>query len=153
MSFRRPRSLADVAKLARRDGEWQPRLREFLDFFYSEPSARHKAIAADPPETGDAVADAYLAATAEHLALSYRLSVPDWVHGTRRFLSKAHFAGPEGMKAMLLVESPTAFRRRMLFVGFDPLARPRRRGHKPAPPPWGRARRPPLPNQPFRERG
>ena len=34
--------------------------------------------------------------------------------------------GPENLKAALLVESPVAFRRRMLFVGRDVLDRPRR---------------------------
>jgi hypothetical protein len=31
----------------------------------------------------------------------------------------------ESLKATLLVERPTAFRRRMIFVGADPLYRPR----------------------------
>ena len=35
-------------------------------------------------------------------------------------------AAMESLKATLLVESPTAFRRRMIFVGADPLYRPRR---------------------------
>jgi hypothetical protein len=34
--------------------------------------------------------------------------------------------GLEDLKATLLVESPVAFRRRMLFVGKDVLDRPRR---------------------------
>jgi hypothetical protein len=83
------------------------------------------------------VADAYLAAAAEHLSLKYKLPVPPWVHEPRRFLREAHFAGPDGMKSMLLAESPLAFRRRMIFVGFDPLGRPSRRGRRPQPPPWG----------------
>ena len=51
-----------------------------------------------------------------------------------------HFAGPDGMKAVLFAESPTAFRRRMIFVDYDPLGRPSRRGRKPVPPPWGKVR-------------
>jgi hypothetical protein len=137
VSFRRPKRLKDVARLASKGGEFHARLREFLDHFYSTPAARRAAIAGEPPPTGDAIADAYLAAAAEHLALSYALPVPAWVHGQSRFLSEAHFAGPDGMKAILLAESPTAFRRRMLFVDFDPLSRPRRRGRKPSPPRWG----------------
>lgn len=140
MSFRRPRTLHDVASLVSRGEALQPRLREFLDFFYSTPSARKTAFAKSPRPTGRPLADAYLAAVAEHLALSYRLAVPDWVHEESRFLRQAHFAGPEGMKAVLLAESPTAFRRRMIFVDFDPLRRPRRRGRSPAAPEWGQPR-------------
>ena len=73
------------------------------------------------------VQDAYLAAVAEHLAECWRLRCPDWVHGVRRFLQRPFFAGGlENLKAALLVESPVAFRRRMLFVGRDVLDRPRR---------------------------
>jgi hypothetical protein len=136
MSFRRPRSLADVARLVSDSGELHPRLREFLDFFYSTRAARAAALSREPAPTGDAAADACLAAAAEHLALSYGLPVPEWVHGPNRFLREAHFAGPDGMKAMLLAESPTAFRRPMLFVDFDPLRRPRRRGRAPMAPDW-----------------
>lgn len=35
-------------------------------------------------------------------------------------------SGLESLKATLLVESPTAFRRRLIFVGADPLYRPRK---------------------------
>ena len=140
MSFRRPKSLKEVARLARRGGEFHARLREFLDTFYSVPTTRRAAIAEEPAPTGDAIQDVYLAAAAEHLALSYGLPIPAWVHGSGRFLRDAHFAGPDGMKAILLAESPASFRRRMLFVDFDPLSRPRRRGRKPSPPPWGPSR-------------
>src|SRR6185312_5211923 len=139
MDFRRPRSLAEVAALAEGEGGVYARLREFLDHFYRNPRGRAAMLRDEPAFLGDPVADAYLAAAAEHLALAYRLPVPGWVSDSRRFLHLPHFAGPTGMKAMLLVESPSAFRRRMIFVGYDPLGRPSRRGRAPAPPAWGKA--------------
>lgn len=145
MPFRRPRSLAEVAERARGGENVYSSLREFLDHFYGHTwaqRAERRAMLAQPPApVGDPVADAYLAAAAEHLSLKYKLGVPAWVHHDSRFLHQAHFAGPEGMKAMLLAESPLAFRRRMIFVGFDPLGRPSRRGRRPQPPPWGQVRR------------
>jgi hypothetical protein len=137
MEFRRPRTLAEVVAAAKRDGDVYARLREFLDHFYRHASERREMLREEPPLFEDDVANAYLAATAEHLAIRYRLSIPAWVHDKRRFLHMPHFTGPRGMKAMLLAESPTAFRRRMIFVGYDPLGRPSRRGRQPVPPPWG----------------
>jgi HEPN domain-containing protein len=145
MPFRRPRSLAEVAERARRGEDVYSSLREFLDHFYvhtwTQRAERRAMLAKPPAGLGDPIADAYLAAAAEHLSLKYRLGVPAWVHDPSRFLHQAHFAGPEGMKAMLLAESPLAFRRRMIFVGFDPLGRPLRRGRRPNPPPWGQMKR------------
>jgi hypothetical protein len=138
MPFRRPRTLAEVVQRAEQEVGLYDRVREFLDHFYTESGSRQAALEPEPALTGDAVADAYLAAVAEHLALSYDLEVPAWVHAPERFLHRPHFAGPEGMKAVLLAESPLAFRRRMIFVDYDPLARPRRREPAPVPPPWGR---------------
>jgi len=140
MAFRRPRSLAEVARTAKRDGDVHARLREFLDHFYTHPHERKQMIAEEPALAIDPVANAFLAATAEHLALRYRLPVPRWVLKPERFLHEAHFGGAEGMKAMLLVESPSAFRRRMIFVDYDPLRRPSRRGKQPLPPAWGQRR-------------
>jgi hypothetical protein len=98
-------------------------------------------ITEEPAVLPDEVANAYLAAVAEHLALRYRLPPPGWVLKPERFLHRAHFGGPEGMRAVLLVESPAAFRRRMIFVDHDPLARPSRRGAAPIAPAWSMTKR------------
>lgn len=105
-------------------------LREFLDEFYVEPSKakRQRMLEDEPAPTGNPRADAYLAAVAEHLAFRHGLDVPDWALSETRFLHAPHFpAGLESLKAITLVESPTAFRRRLIFVDRDPLSRPRRR--------------------------
>ena len=125
----RPRSLAEAAQIGRASGEIDASLREFLDEFYSEAGAGRRAImlAEEPPLAANERENAYLAAVAEHLALRDDLPIPAWVNGEARFLKRPFFpAGLESLKATLLVESPSAFRRRMIFVGADPLYRPRR---------------------------
>jgi hypothetical protein len=122
----RPQTLHEVSRrtLAARQ-KFDPALREFLDSFYLLAESRQSAIERQPLPIDD-LHDAYLAAVAEHLALSYRLDVPEWseTHGNR--LKQPFFAGGlESLKALLFVQSPTAFRRRMLFVSKDALSRPR----------------------------
>ncbi len=86
----------------------------------------------DEPELIEDVKDAYLAATAEHLCALFGLAVPAWVECHGRPLKRAFFAGGlESLKAILTVESPSAFRRRLLFVGKDALDRPRRLANPP----------------------
>ena len=126
---RRPRSLWEVATWGRDLGGIDAFLREFLDSFYLEgdPGARAAMLSREPPLVDDDRVNAYLAAAAEHLAFREHLPVPPWAGGKARFLRRPFFpAGLESLKATLLVESPTAFRRRMIFVGGDPLYRPRR---------------------------
>jgi hypothetical protein len=124
----RPRELQEVAARANAGEAFDPLLREFLDEVYSADDASRPAmIAAEPPPVGT-VHDAYLAAVAEHLALRFGLPVPAWTDNPARFLDHPFFAGGmEGMKALLLVESPLAFRRRLIFVSHDALSRPRDR--------------------------
>lgn len=122
---RRPESLREVAERALSGQPFDPVLREFLDEFYTHPRCR-EAMITDEPRSIAALQNAYLAAVAEHLAERWRLRCPDWVNGEQRFLHRPFFSGGlENLKATLLVESPVAFRRRMLFVGADVLSRPR----------------------------
>jgi hypothetical protein len=125
---KRPTSLAEVSQRVLAGHQpFDPALLEFLDEFYSHPSLRHAALLQEPDLIED-VKDAYLAAVAEHLATSFRL-MPVWPDSHGRPLRRAFFAGGlESLKAILTVESPAAFRRRLLFVGKDALDRPRRTG-------------------------
>ena len=128
-SCRRPHSLNEVAQWGSELGDTDGFLREFLDEFYalSDESGRSTMLQDEPPLGGDARTNAYLAAVAEHLSLRNHLPVPPWTANAARFLKRPFFpSGLESLKATLLAESPTAFRRRMIFVGADPLYRPRR---------------------------
>lgn len=125
----RPQSLRQAAIHGLEFGERDAFLREFLDEFYVENDTQRRAamLTDEPPMTEDDRANAYYAAVAEHLAFKYHLPVPAWTLHPVRFLKRPYFpCGLESLKATLLVESPTAFRRRMIFVGADPLYRPRR---------------------------
>jgi len=126
LTFPRPAAL-DVVAVRTLGGEpFDPLLREFLDEFYGANSDMRARAIADAPSRIDLIHDAYLAAVAEHLALRFGQPVPQWVEEPSRFLAKPFFAGGlESLKAILLVESPLAFRRRQIFVSANALSRPR----------------------------
>ena len=121
-----PGTLCEVARRVNRgEQQFDTAVLEFLDSFYANPELRLSAIEVRP-ELIDALRDAYLAAVAEHLAKSYRLPVPEWTETQGNDLHEPFFAGGlETLKGILVAESPTAFRRRLLFVSKDALSRPR----------------------------
>ena len=124
----RPQTLHDIARRASNGSrEFDACVREFLDEWQTMPiEQKITALRAEPEGLGG-VKDAYIAALAEHLALSDRLPVPQWTEQPHRFLSEPFFAGGlESLKAILLVESPLAFRRRLIFISADGLSRPSR---------------------------
>jgi hypothetical protein len=87
--------------------------------------SRQQAIE-ERPAPVDAVHDAYVAAVAEHLARVYGLPIPEWSETHGNGLREPFFAGGlQSLKGVLVAESPTAFRRRLLFVSKDVLSRPR----------------------------
>lgn len=124
----RPRTLAEVADLAVQGDSFDRCLANFLDGFYAAPSAA--ALVATPQflvqiqgQMG-AVRDAYLAATAEELARRHMLPVPQWTGSGKRALREPWFASTlKALRAVLLVESPPAFRARNLFVSENALSR------------------------------
>src|SRR3546814_2317348 len=75
---------------------------------------------------GDARLDAYMAAVAEHLVNRWNLTmVPRWAYEDCRFLRRPWFIGTDPEKAILLAESPSAFRQRFIFIEAEPLRRAR----------------------------
>ncbi len=109
----------------------QPRERafaEFLDTFYAlrDVDQQSKALAGEPPLTGDARLDALAGATAAYLAKKYRATVPAWVRNPSRFLNDpwftTEFAGP-GINEFLWHTSPAEFRSRNIFTEARPLRR------------------------------
>jgi hypothetical protein len=123
---KRPKTLCEVARrVNKNEQKFDTAVLEFLDSFYASPELRASAIT-DRPELIDTLRDAYLSAVAEHLAKSYGLEVPEWTEMQGNGLHDPFFAGGlETLKGVLVVESPTAFRRRLLFVSKDALSRPR----------------------------
>jgi hypothetical protein len=127
LDSKRPRTLLEISRRVRDsdDDAFDRAAHEFLEVFYEQPEEREAALA-DRPEPLDPVRDAYLAAVAEHLARSFHLPTPEWSETHGNNLIRPIFAGDESMIATLTVHSPTAFRRRLLFVSKDTLAPPRR---------------------------
>ncbi len=124
----RPKTLADVAILAEQGDSFDRCLANFLDEFYASPNASSMAVqpALLVSKFGELgrVQDAYLAATAEELSRQFGLPKPDWTVGETRQLRRPWFASPlAALRAVLILESPAAFRARNLFVSQNALSR------------------------------
>ncbi len=123
----RPGTLAQVQRFVRDEGEpLRSCLVGFLDEFYADRDAtsRRARLEEAPGLTGDERQDAFIGAIGEHLCHRWVLGEPPaWTNDPARFLSRPWFIGPERMKAFLLAESPSAFRRRFIFTEIEPLRR------------------------------
>jgi hypothetical protein len=81
-------------------------------------------VSEQPVSVGQPETDAYLAALAEYLCRESGMHPPAWTEQPAYYLKRPWFAGGlENLKAILLAESPTAFRRRNLFVSANALSR------------------------------
>lgn len=124
----RPKTLAEVARLAGRGESFDCCLANFLDEFYSAPGPgafvdEPALLGSDLGELGQ-VRDAYLAATAEELARARNVPIPAWTFADERRLHRPWFGSSlAALRAVLLLESPVAFRSRNLFVSENALAR------------------------------
>jgi hypothetical protein len=124
----RPKTLAEVAQLTAGGDSFDRCLANFLDEFYAAPNA--SALTDAPmllaPESGQSgsVRDAYLAAVAEELARAHQFPFPAWTAAETRKLHQPWFASPlAALRAVLLLESPAAFRSRNLFISENALSR------------------------------
>jgi hypothetical protein len=127
----RPQTLADVAHAARKDpSELYMALDEFADEFYldhPDKAAQQRRIDVVPDVVGEPLIDTPIGAVGEHLAQRWGLRVPAWTQRREHFsLDRPHFM-PDAreLRGVLLVESPPAFRSRLIFTGAEPLDRAR----------------------------
>lgn len=124
----RPATLAEVARRHNAGEDLSILMREFLDEFYRDVRTGTAAprIAEEPEAIDEPREHAYVGAVAEHLARRWGLEIPDWTNDPTRFLKRPYFTTPiEGLKALLIAESPIAFRRRLIFTEAEPLRRAR----------------------------
>jgi hypothetical protein len=124
----RPRTLAEVAQRRNAGEDFSFLLREFLDEFYREVRTGSAAacLVDEPPRLSEVKEHASLGAIGEHLARRWNLPIPAWTDDRSRFLRRPYFTTTmEGLKALLIAESPIAFRRRLIFTEAEPLRRAR----------------------------
>ena len=128
----RPDTLAEAVRRIENGEDEATAIAEFLDTFYfalqrTGKVAAQACIDDEPARVADPILQAYLGAIGEHLALRWCLTAPRWTNQPDRFLRRPYFTavGLEGLKAMSLAQSPTAFRRRMIFTEAEPLRRAR----------------------------
>lgn len=127
----RPATLVETAERIRVGETSSMAIGEFLDAYYAADLSKRQAMYADQPSSVDLpdprktqVIDAYLSAVAEALAYTDRLDAPQWAYDRRYFLEDPWFASDiQGLRMLLLMESPVFFRRRNLFVSRNALSR------------------------------
>ena len=122
----RPHSLAEVARRTTDARTFEFELADFLHEFAFRGDAtmlvETPALLAERCPRGS-IYDAYLAAVAVSLSSRLGLSSPTWTKEPARILREPWFAVPgRHMRALLLVESPAAFRERNLFVTANALS-------------------------------
>jgi hypothetical protein len=129
--LQRPQTLAEVAEIARQNSsEFPVALDEFVDEFYldhPDKVAQQRRLDVAPPSVADPLIDAWIGATGEHLAQRWGLTVPNWTQRSCHFaLQEPVFLPPEvALRGIVIVESPPAFRSRLIFTRAEPLARAR----------------------------
>jgi hypothetical protein len=127
----RPQTLAEVAQIARaHPADFAMALDEFVDEFYLDHGnkpAQQDRLNAVPEPVGDPRIDAWIGAVGEHLAQRWKLDVPPWTRREQHSALEQPVFSPDSpaLRGILIVESPPAFRSRLLFVRVEPLQRAR----------------------------
>jgi hypothetical protein len=75
----------------------------------------------EPVLTGIAHVDIWLAAAAEYEAYAIEFECPAWANKAFRFSKEPIFFGGKNSRIIALTETPSAFRRRLLFCGMPSL--------------------------------
>lgn len=124
----RPKSIAEVASLVSDGQKFDLVLADFLDGFYQKPGL--EALIEKPvfnrvsSEIDVDLFNAYLTSTAEHLATENNFKPPQWCSDIGRSLRAPWFASDmSSLRALLIHESPPAFRSRNIFVSENVLSR------------------------------
>jgi hypothetical protein len=121
------RTLKESMRTVREADDFGYALRNFLDRFRRDPAIQ---LLKDEPDSltnmfnDEGLADAYLASAAALLCQEQGFSCPEWVDQPDRVFKRPWFAAKTpNLKAILLQESPAAFRVRNLFVSANALSR------------------------------
>ena len=122
----KPKSLADVANIVREDNDlYSLATGTFEEAFYltADRDAQQAMLDPVPVPTGNRRNDAWLAAIGEHLAQRWGLEVPPWTQDSAFMGEPMPFFGPcePVARDIQIIETPPAFRRRLLFSWAEPL--------------------------------
>jgi hypothetical protein len=125
----RPQTLAEVASIVRANPpDYTTPINEFCDEFYldhPDKTAQQRRIDVVPEPVGDALADAWIGAVGEHLALRWGLKVPAWTRrAAHSALEDPHFVPASKAMRGVVIESPPSFRSRLIFTLVEPLDTP-----------------------------
>lgn len=129
--MQRPQTLADVAQIARVNAnEFSQALDEFVDEFYldhPDKGAQQPRLGPVPQPVNDPLIDAWIGAVGEHLAQRWQLKVPKWTQRDIHFAlhEPVFLPSDPAVREIVIVESPPAFRSRLIFTRAEPLARAR----------------------------
>jgi hypothetical protein len=125
-----PQSFAEVADLLREDrdafpGGFHRMVSELAGEYYRSRDEASRQVMLDPVPmpTGDAEIDAWIGASGEHLAQRWGLKVPGWA-AEAAFMGGARprfYPFNPVARGIQIVETPPAFRRRLLFTDAEPL--------------------------------
>jgi hypothetical protein len=127
----RPQSLAEVSSaVIAGTKSFGYAMDEFLDTFYldhPDKLRQQRRIDEPPAIVGDPFVDSWIGAVGEHLARRWGLAVPAWTRRPAHYaLSLPRFVpDSKALRRTLIVESPPAFRSRLLFTFVEPLQRAR----------------------------
>ena len=122
----RPSTLNEIARRSAGGEDFAALTREFVDEAGKMTDHELTMALAEEP-TGPWSHESqkpFLAAMAEHYARQRKLPVPGWTEKPDCFLSRAVFGTTlQHLRAHLIIASPPAFKRRLIFVDRDPIPR------------------------------
>ncbi len=114
----RPKSLKIAAERILAGVDYRTALKEWKDeLFFVRLEERSSFLTDEPELTGDPVIDVYIAGLAEYFSVQADQEPPEWTNAPARFLRKPVLFGGEHSRAWISAETPSAFRRRLLFCG------------------------------------
>lgn len=118
------KTINEISRLIGNDFDSAIVIGGYLDEFKSSDINEKIASIQDPPIKDIGIKGAYLAAMTEHLCFKNNIEIPKWVNDNDFFLKYPYFyTSFENLKAILIQESPAAFRRRNIFVSKNALSR------------------------------
>lgn len=115
-------NIRQTSEAIRTGGKPKILISEFIDNFNKSGIDERIRLIADPPvDLPKKHLQAYLAAVVDFLCHRDKIEIPKWTKEI--YLTEPFFYGGEKLKAILISESPVAFRRRNLFVSSNAVMR------------------------------